>query len=270
MNEIGYQKNHQALVDRFVGACQADKRIVAAFLVGSYASGAADEYSDLDLFIVITDEDFDDFYSNRTAFMHLLGDPVFLEDFGNPNIVFYTFADGSEGELGLYSESQLESMLTGPFIVLLERKKNLADTVYRGNVSDPLEQTEKLRRLIYWFWHELSHFITAMGRGQLWWAQGQLESMRGYCVNLARLRNNFSDTDAGDEPYFKIEMVMPVEQLAPLKVTFGPMDKDKLLQSVQEIVKFYQELAIPLAQDYGIRYPDVLEGVMLNRLENIR
>jgi len=42
-----------------------------------------------------------------------------------------------------------------------------------------------------------------MGRHQLWWAQGQLEVLRRCCVNLARLQNNFSDTDAGEEAYFK-------------------------------------------------------------------
>jgi hypothetical protein len=34
--------NHQVVINRFVAACQADKRVVAATLYGSYASGAAD------------------------------------------------------------------------------------------------------------------------------------------------------------------------------------------------------------------------------------
>jgi len=32
--------------------------------------------------------------------MRLLGEPVFLEDFGIPDIVFFIFPDGTEGELG--------------------------------------------------------------------------------------------------------------------------------------------------------------------------
>ena len=31
--------HHQAVIDRFVAACQADARVVAAFLYGSHASG---------------------------------------------------------------------------------------------------------------------------------------------------------------------------------------------------------------------------------------
>ena len=47
-----------------------------------------------------------------------------------------------------------------------------------------------------------------MGRGQLWWAYGQLEAMRLLCLNLARLTQNFADTQVGDEPYFKVEQAL--------------------------------------------------------------
>jgi hypothetical protein len=80
---------------------------------------------------------------------------------------------------------------------------------------------ETLRRLVYWFWHDLSHFITAMGRGQLWWAYGQLEELRRYCVNLAHLRHNFS---AEAEGYEKIEQALPIEHLSSLQVTFCPLE----------------------------------------------
>lgn len=33
---------HQRLVDRFLAVCQADERVIAAFLGGSYARGTAD------------------------------------------------------------------------------------------------------------------------------------------------------------------------------------------------------------------------------------
>ncbi|RPI31164.1 MAG: hypothetical protein EHM70_12165 [Chloroflexota bacterium] len=260
---------HQAVVDRFVIACQADDRIVAAFLGGSYARQAADAYSDLDLYVITTDEDFNDFCDQRDAFVRRLGEPLFLEDFDNSDIVFYIFTGGTEGELGIGREGQFDHIHKGPYKVLLDKKGILAGAVFQGHVPDPVEQTEKLRRLIYWFWHDLSHFITALGRGQLWWAQGQLEALRGYCINLARLRNNFSDAEAGDEPYFKLEGAMPVEQLQALQSTFRPMNADELLESVLAIVRFYKEQAVPLARAHGIPYPETLEEVMVHRLEKI-
>ena len=87
---------------------------------------------------------------------------------------------------------------------------------------------------------------------------------------MARLWNNFEDADAGNEPYFKLEKVMPVEQLSALVPTFCPMDRGDMLASSLALVQFYKELAIPLARKYGISYPDRLERVMVQRLENIQ
>jgi hypothetical protein len=39
-------------LDRFVKACQADERVVAALLGGPYGQGAADAFSDRDLYLV--------------------------------------------------------------------------------------------------------------------------------------------------------------------------------------------------------------------------
>jgi predicted nucleotidyltransferase len=268
--EMQIRDNHQIVMDRCVASCQADAHVVAAFLGGSYARGAADEYSDLDLYLITTDEAYEDFYAGRAAFMGRLGEPVFIEDFGIPNLVFYVFADGSEGELGLGRESEFTHIHSGPYRVLLDKKNILAGVVFPGHAADPAEQTEKLRRLVYWFWHDLSHLITALGRNQLWWAHGQLDELRHYCVKLARFRNNFFDAEAGEEGYFKVEQAIPIEQLASLRATFCPMEKEAMLQSAFVMVRYYQELSTQLAQTHGITYPQRLEQVMVERLENLR
>lgn len=261
---------HQAVLNRFVIACQADARIVAAFLGGSYARQTADAYSDLDLYVITTDEAFHDFCAQRYAFVQRLGKPLFVEDFDIPHMVFYILADGAEGELGIGRESQFELINTGPYDVVLDRHGILTSAAFPGHAPDLVEQAKELRRLMYGFWHDVSHFITALGRGQLWWAQGQLEELRRQCVRLARLRNNFSDDEAGEEVYFKLEKAMPVEQLAALEVTFCPLEAEAILQAGQVIVRFYKEVALPLAQTHAIAYPKALEGVMVHRLEQLR
>ena len=259
--------HHHAFVNRFVEACQADDRIVAAFLGGSNVKDTADAYSDIDLCLITTDEAYEEFNSRREAFMRSLGELVFLEDFDIPNIVFFIFSDGTEGELYFGSKSRLSQIHSGPFRILLDKKNILAEAVFPAFEPSSSEQVEKLRRQIYWFWHELSHFITAIGRDQLWWAHGQVDALRSICVNLARLRNDFSDAGVGEEPYFKIEQSMPVKQLSPLQATFCPMEKKAMLKSVFIIIQFYKELAPLLAQTYSITYPEKLERVMVERLK---
>jgi len=259
--------HHHAFVNRFVEACQADDRIVAAFLGGSNVKGTADAYSDIDLSLITTDEAYEEFNSRREAFMRSLGEVVFLEDFDIPNIVFFIFSDGTEGELYFGSKSRLSQIHSGPFRILVDKKNILAEAVFPAFEPSSSEQVEKLRRQIYLFWHELSHFITAIGRDQLWWAHGQLDALRSICVNLARLRNDFSDAGVGEEPYFKIEQSMPVKQLSPLQATFCPMEKSAMLKSVFIIIQFYTELAPLLAQTYSTTYPEKLERVMVERLK---
>lgn len=258
--------NQQVVINRFVAACQADERVVAATLYGSYARGAADAYSDLDLGLITTDEAYEDFVTRREAFIRLLGEPLLLEDFDLPNMVFCIFPDGTEVELSLGRESRFNPNHGGPYRVLLDKKNILAGAVFPWYQPAQAEQVETLRRLVHWFWHDLSHFIAAMGRGQLWWAYGQLEELRRYCVNLARLQHDFSVEANG---YEKVEQAIPIENLSSLQTTCCPMEPGAMLQAALVIVRFYQELVPLLARTHSITYPADLARVMSDRLEKL-
>jgi hypothetical protein len=267
--ELQLPQHYQVVMNRFVAAGLADERVVAAFLGGSYARGTADEYSDLDFGLIITDEVYDDFLAGRQAFIRRLGEPVFLEVYtgGGADFVFFIFVDGTEGELTLGRESHFTHIHVGPYRVLLDKKGILAGAVFTWQEQAQAEQTETLRSLIYWFWHDLlHHFITPMAREQLWSAYGALEDLRRTCVDLARLRQNFQ---AEAEGYEKVEQALPAEQLAPLQATFCPLEQSAMLQAALVIVRFYQELAPSLAREHGIPYPADLERVMSERLEQL-
>ena len=269
--EVQLSDRHQKILDLFIAVCQADERVIAVFLVGSYAKGRADVHSDLDLYLITTAKAHADFVSARESFVRQLGEPLFMEDFGIPNIVFLIFADGSEVEIHYDSASRLDGIFDAPFKVLLDKKNIVTRNIALAEPrTDQAAQREKVRRLIYWFWHDFSHFVTAMSRNQLWWARGQLEVLRSMCIGLARLRNDFSDPDVEDEVYFKIENTIPVEKLSPLRETFCPMEKKVMLESADVIVDFYREVATSLAQAHNIIYPDGLERLTVNRLRQLQ
>jgi predicted nucleotidyltransferase len=266
--ELPLSPQQRGVVDRFVAACQADERIVAATLSGSYARGEADAYSDIDLDLILTDEAFEEFCAEREAFVHLLGEPLFLEGFGSTDIVFFIFADGTEGEMTLARESHFDRMHRGPYIPLLDKRNILAGVEFSESAAAEVEQIEVLRRQVYGFWHELSHFLVAMHRGQLWWAHGQLEAMRLICVNLKRLQYNFADPYVEGD-YFKVENAIPAELLAPLQTTFCAHEAGAIGQAALVLFRFYQDLAPSLCQAHGMEYPERLERVMAERLEQL-
>ncbi len=258
----------QALLQRFVEACRSDQRIIAAFLGGSFAAGEADQYSDLDIYLVTTDEAYAEFFAERQAFMRRLGEPVFLEDFNSFgfDMLIFTFADGVEGELALAPENNFGHIHGGPYEVLVDKKGLLAGKVLPLLAPTEEQQVKTLRYLIYWFWEDLSHFITGMQRGQLWLAYSYIEQTRRKCVNLAHLRHDFTAEPSG---YADVEKDLPREQLLPLQATFCPMERDSMLQAVETIVDVYRQIARPLAKEHSIEYPVDLEQVLLRRLKQL-
>ena len=71
------------------------------------------------------------------------------------------------------------------------------------------------------------------------------------------------------EEYFKVELALPVEQIAVLETTFCPLEKAAMLQAALVILEFYQAVAPPLAQCHELAYPAGLEQVMVARLERL-
>jgi predicted nucleotidyltransferase len=90
-------REYEPLIERFVELCSTDERILASFLGGSHARAEADDYSDLDLCVITTDEAYEEVVAARAAIVQKLGTPLFLEDFDLDGIVFFILDDGTEG-----------------------------------------------------------------------------------------------------------------------------------------------------------------------------
>lgn len=253
----------QGFIDRFVGVCQADDRVVAALLVGSRADGTADGHSDLDLHVITSDLAHAAFMASRTDFARALGDPLFLEDFEIPRMAFAIYADGTELELTIVPVADLN--LSGPYRVLLDKAGVIGPAAARPP-APPAVDLETIRRQVNWFWHDLSHFIAATGRGQLWWAYGQLDDLRRYCLNLARL-----DTDPAEEPegYWKVEHFLAEGDLAALRATVVPMERDAMLAAAQAVLALYRERAERLSREHGLAYPARLDRLLSARLGDL-
>ena len=258
------------LIERFAAACRADERVVAAFLGGSHARGTSDEHSDVDLYAVVADAAYDELVAGHREFVAGLGEPVFCEPWRSPHgapFLFFVLADGTEGELGLGRESAFADIHSGAHRVLVDKKGLLDGVVFAPIRPAAAEQVEALRGQIEWFWHNVSHFVKAMARGQTWWAYGSLDDVRRTCVQLARLRH---DVAADPQGYEKVDEALPSELLAPLHATTCQADPAGMLRAARAAVAVYQELARSLAREHGLTYPSGHERVILERLDRLR
>ena len=261
-------QEQQTVLQRFTEACEQDERVVAAFLGGSFARGSADEWSDLDIYAITADEEYEAFYGKRMAFMRKLGEPVFLEDFNGFgfDMVLFTFADGVEGELAMARESSYDDIHGGPHIVLVDKKALLDAQTFALYSPGDDAQRRTLEHTIVWFWDNLSHFIAGIGRKQLWTAYGSLDEMRMKCLKLARLSHDFGTEHSA---YSGVERYVPAEDLRPLAATCATLDAGDMLRAARELIAYYRQVAPPLAARQGIEYPEGLERVVLARLERI-
>ena len=257
---------HDDAILRLIETCSADARIVAAFLGGSRARGEADEHSDIDASVIVADDAYADIIAGREAFVRTLGEPLFLEDFGNEDKAFAILSDGTDLELFFYRESDLPRIRSGPHRVLVDEKGILAGAVFPHPELDRAAQVEELGHILAWFWHDVEHFSTALRRGMLWWAAGQLEQLRSYCVNLVRIDQGVA-TD--DEAYWKLDEEISTARVDALRSTFVPIERDALLRAARDVLAFFRDRAPAVARANGLVYPTELDRLIGGRLDDL-
>lgn len=253
-----------AFIDRLVAACVADDRIVAALLGGSRARGQADEFSDIDISVIIGDEAYSEIVGNKDSFARGFGEPLFVEDFGIKDVILVVFGDGTELDLFLVRLGDLDSIRSGPHEVLLDKTGVLEGRTFPFPEAAVEALTRELRDLIFWFWHDVGHLVTALGRGQLWWAAGQLEILRHCCVKLIRIEQSAEVTD---EPYWKLDTEISTEPLNSLRSTFVRLDRVEMLDAGRRLVAFFRERAPGVARAHGLAYPEELDSLITGHLD---
>ena len=216
--------------------------------------------------MIVRDTAYDEVIAGRDALARTVGEILFLEDFGNDNMAFVILADGTELEFNYFAEGDLDKIRSGPHRVLLDKEGILANRAFPLPETDRTAQVESLREVLLWFWHDVGHFATAVGRGQLWWAAGQLEQLRAYCVNLIRIEQGGG---AEDEPYWKLDDEVATASLDALRATFVPLERDALLRAAGDALAFFHERAPNIAEVFGLPYPAELDRLVGGHLERM-
>src|SRR5438094_1912601 len=132
-------------VDRFTAACKADPRVIASFLGGSIAAGTADEQSDIDVYLVTKQNDYEAFFKDREHFLRSWGEIAWWRDRRDFeglgfDMMLFLMEDGVDGKLALAHEGNFRKTHGGPHVVLVERVGLL------NGVKFPLLRFEDVRK----------------------------------------------------------------------------------------------------------------------------
>jgi len=196
-----------------------------------------------------------------------LGRPLFLEVWGDENPeVFAILDDGSVVEMFFVRRRDLSTAEVGAITPLLDREGVLAGLelpvrpVARGDL------VAATRDVLAWFWHDADHLLTALARGQEWWAYGQVEALRGHCVNVVRLG---AGRPSEPEPYWKLEAALSTEPLEDVRRTIVPIELPALSRAGRDLVTFFGRHGREAAETYNLDYPTELERLIASRLDEL-
>ncbi len=70
----------EALLQKAAALLEGDERIAAAWLYGSLGRGIADEWSDIDLWVVVADTHIEEICAGRHEYVAALGEPLLVVD----------------------------------------------------------------------------------------------------------------------------------------------------------------------------------------------
>jgi predicted nucleotidyltransferase len=191
------QAEHDALLQRVVALLQEDERVVAAWLFGSWGRHTADELSDTDLWVVVSDEHIDAFKQGRKEYIARVGEPLLILEHpsnapphGAYLMVLYPGHAGGH-HVDWYWQPQSDASIPQHAVVLFNRGAIPRDARLEQLDSPPMtprERADKVAHLVAFFWEmsniavkgTVRHFVT-------WEATRTALMLRGMLDEVKRL-----------------------------------------------------------------------------------
>jgi hypothetical protein len=255
---------HRARLEAACRAAMEDPDVVGMALGGSFAEGSPDEYSDLDLKIVVEDEAFDRALGRREELAEACGHVVAAftgGHVGEERLLITLYDDLLHVDFLVVGLSGLAEQNHGrPVHVLWERNGRLSKILPGEPSHDPASDLEWMEARIWtWVWYTHSKIL----RGELYEAIDALNVVRGWVLfRLTALRAGepsrgarFAEERIGDR----------AEEFA--RTVAGPLDREALLEALRATVRLYLEMADPLLERHGIERASEARAAVLGALE---
>jgi hypothetical protein len=158
---------HRRFADRIVAAIKPDPRFVGLLAAGSFAQHNLDNYSDLDLVLIVEDDHYPRILDARREFAASLGRLLYSftgEHVGEPRLLICLYDDPMlHVDLKFVTLDDLDHRIEEP-IVLWHRDRRIPDRlpriVPRWPSRDPAWFEER-----FWVW--VHYTATKLGRGEL-------------------------------------------------------------------------------------------------------
>ena len=241
-----------------------DERILGVAAGGSFILNNTDEYSDLDLVIVVDPPMYTDVFKDRKLIAQNLGS--LLESFtgehvGEPRLLICLYGPPLlHVDLKFISLNDIHNRVEDP-IIIWERDSILTDIISKTKSKYPVPDIEWIENR-FWVW---IHYIAGkIGRGELFEAIESLSFLRSYVFGpLILLKNNT-----------RPQGVRKIEKYAGdyserLKLTIALHNLKSCMESLKAAITLYEDLREELIKNDNLKLNIKLIDDVKKYLESI-
>ncbi len=243
---------YKALYERALEVLEADERVVRVEIHGSLVNGTADEWSDLDLKVIVSDLAVTPFLAEWRDWMSRITPTVLLDRPLAPFIINAVTADGLTFDVSVWAESSPDWTPPPGFAVGMMSGRRFTD--YRPAVEYAVR--ERLRCLA-------GPGIRFLKRGDHLGHLGGLGHTLGLLTTVLLAEAEVVPDDARHpERYMNAAQRAVIEALPPVTATYDSLLAFELALAEQTLTR-----ARPLFERYGLTWPTEFEAVAAANLQ---
>jgi len=262
-------KSQAELINKLAALFSADERLLACWLIGSFAAGTTDEYSDIDMALAVDDEQF------HHAFQHArnlaCGAGKCLVAWDSPKDVngagFTAFySDCNFLDVKVYRASRLEHLdMRDPVRILFDRGDLIHPSEHSSSQDDNLGPplSDQVRWKMVFFWICVYSSVRFLMRREYWYAAGMINSIRGTMAQLFWLWTRpDKTTDMSFVVWGVVRKDLDSALVSELAGTVSQAEQAEMIGTLGKLIEVFERYGKRIAQDTGAEYPEELVQVV--------
>jgi predicted nucleotidyltransferase len=262
---------HRALLERAVNYFRDEDRVVGIILGGSLAQGAADFYSDIDLYIVARDESFQTVFEERDVSATTIGSPLFRFAVdpvpGGSRDYIVMYPGPIKLDLMYYRESEIKPDRKWTSRRVLKDESGSLETVvsrstmFRPDRPEPRALLELNQKFWTWCWYVFGKVM----RGERWEALDGIHTIRSDA--LLPLLDWMSDWP--HEGYRRLERKADPETAARLAATVARLRPESLYAALQAELDLFCALRAAAFDSFGLTFDPAPEEALRDEMSRL-
>lgn len=231
-------KLHRRFIENSLPRFQQDSRLLGVAAGGSFLLGSMDEFSDLDLVVVVDPAHYSEVLEDRKNIASRIGNLIESftgEHVGEPRLLICLYGPPLlHIDLKFVSYEDIEEKVENP-VILWERENRLSDILYKTDATFPTPDPQWIEER-FWIW--VHYCATKLGRGELFEVIDFLSFLRSTVLGPLILQKN----NARPQGVRKLEKYASPEQLEQLRSTIPAYDFTSCAYSLTNTIRLYKDL----------------------------